>query len=128
MGQAYGRAWELCQQVGDVPQLCSALIGLWAFYLARSEPRTARELGEQLLRLAQSVQEPTFLLEAHLALGNTLLWLGELAPAHAHLEQGIALYNPSNTAPMSFSTGVIAPFPNLTSLDVGTHKGVFLMV
>jgi hypothetical protein len=24
--------------------------------------------------------------------------------------------------------GVIAPFPNLTSLDVGTHKGVFLMV
>jgi predicted ATPase len=94
MGQAYDRARELCQQVGDVPQLCSALIGLWAFYLARAEPRTARELGEQLMRLAQSVQDPSFLLEAHLALGNTLVWLGEVAPAQAHLEQGIALYNP----------------------------------
>jgi TOMM system kinase/cyclase fusion protein len=94
MGQAYARARELCQQVGDTPQLCSALIGLWAFYLARSEPRTARELGEQLLRLAQRVQDPALLLEAHVALGNTLVWLGEFAPAHAHLEQGIALYNP----------------------------------
>jgi predicted ATPase len=32
--------------------------------------------------------------EAHWALGDTLLWLGELAPARAHLEQGIAFYNP----------------------------------
>jgi hypothetical protein len=94
MGHAYGRARELCQHVGDTAQLCSALIGLWAFYLARSEPKTAQELGEQLLRLAQSVQDPALLLEAHVALGNTLVWLGEFAPAHAHLEQGIALYNP----------------------------------
>jgi TOMM system kinase/cyclase fusion protein len=94
MGQAYARARELCQQLGDIPQLCSALVGLWEFYLARAEPRTARELGEQLLRLAQSVPDSSFLLEAHLALGNTLVWLGEVAPAHAHLAQGIALYNP----------------------------------
>jgi predicted ATPase len=94
MGQAYARARALCQHVGDVHQLCSALIGLWAFYLARSEPRTARELGEQLLHLAQSGQDPAFLLEGHLALGNTLLWSGEPAPAHTHLEQGIALYHP----------------------------------
>jgi class 3 adenylate cyclase/predicted ATPase len=96
MGDAYARARELCQHVGDTPQLCSALIGLWAFYLARSEPRTAQELGEQLLRLAHSVQDPALLLEAHVALANTLVWLGEFAPAHAHLEQGIALYNPQH--------------------------------
>jgi predicted ATPase len=96
MGHAYARARELCQHVGDTPQLCSALLGLWGFYLARAEPRTSRELGELLLRLAQSVQDPTFLLEANLALGNTLVWLGEFASAHAHLEQGIALYNPQH--------------------------------
>jgi class 3 adenylate cyclase/predicted ATPase len=96
MGHAYARARELCQHVGDTTQLGSALIGLWMFYLARAEPRTACELGEQLLRLAHRAQEPTLLLEAHLALGNALVWLGEFASAHAHLEQGMALYNPQH--------------------------------
>jgi hypothetical protein len=50
-------------------------------------------LGEQLLALAQRVQDRTFLLEAHRALGTTLLFLGELAPARAHLEEGAILYD-----------------------------------
>src|SRR5262249_13169907 len=55
--------------------------------------QTARELGEQLLRLAQRAHDPVLLLEAHHTLGNTLNYLGELATAQAHLEQGIALYD-----------------------------------
>ncbi len=92
--KAYTRARELCRQVGETPQLFPVLRGLWRFYIARGKLQTARELGEQLLSLAQSIQDPAFLLPAHLALGETLLWLGELAPARAHLEQGIALYDP----------------------------------
>jgi predicted ATPase len=91
--RAYTRARELCQQMGETSQLFPVLRGLWNFYLARAELRTARDLGVQLLTLAQRVQTPTLLLEAHQALGVTLLWLGELAPARAHLEQGIALYD-----------------------------------
>jgi tetratricopeptide (TPR) repeat protein len=37
------------------------------------------------------MHEPTLLLMAHTALGVTLLYLGELTPARANLEQGIAL-------------------------------------
>ena len=48
--KAYTRARELCQQVGETPQLFPVLWGLWAFYLVRAELQTARELGEQLLR------------------------------------------------------------------------------
>jgi len=96
MGHAYARAQELCQHVGDTKQLTSVLLGLWAFYLARAEPRTAHELGEQLLCLAESAQDATLLLEAHLALGNPLVWLGEFASAHVHLEQGMALSNPQH--------------------------------
>jgi class 3 adenylate cyclase/predicted ATPase len=91
--RAYTRARELCQQMGETSQLFPVLRGLWNFYLARAELRTARDLGVQLLTLAQRVQTPTLLLEAHQTLGATLLWLGELAPARAHLEQGIALYD-----------------------------------
>ena len=69
-------------------------MGLWVFYLVRGESQTAYALGEQLLRAAQSVQDPALLLEAHYALGDTLFWLGELLPARTHLEQSLALYDP----------------------------------
>jgi predicted ATPase len=92
--QAYGRARGLCHQVGDTPQRFQVLRGLWYIYLLRMELRTAWELGEQLLTLAQHVGDPALLLEAHYALGNTLNYLGELASAHAHFAQGIALYDP----------------------------------
>jgi tetratricopeptide (TPR) repeat protein len=91
--KAYARARELCQQLGETPQLFPVLFGLWAFYNTRAELQPAQELGEQLLTLAQSVQDPALLLEAHLALGTTLFSLGELASAQVHLEQGIALYD-----------------------------------
>src|SRR5207249_10114742 len=92
--QAYARARELCQQVGETPQLFQVLRGLWYFYLFRMELRTARELGEHLLTLAQHVGDPALLLAAHYALGNTLNCLGEFAAAQVHLVQGIALYDP----------------------------------
>jgi predicted ATPase/class 3 adenylate cyclase len=90
---AYTRARELCQQVGETPQLFQVLRGLWYFYLHRVELRTAREMGEHLLTLAQRVGDPALLLEAHYALGNTLNYLGEFAAAQAHFEQVIALYD-----------------------------------
>jgi predicted ATPase len=92
--QAYARAQELCQQVGDTPQTFQVLRGLWYFYLLRAELQTAWELGEQLLTLAQHFGDPDLLLEAHYILGTTAVHLGELVPARASLEQVIALHNP----------------------------------
>src|SRR5262249_1417976 len=83
--QAYVRARELCQQLGETTQLFWVLRGLWAFYLVRGALQTARELVEQVLNLAQRVQDPPLLLEAHWVLGNTLLWQGKLVAARAHL-------------------------------------------
>jgi predicted ATPase len=90
---AYARARQLCQQVGETPQLFPVLHGLYAFYLVRAECQIAHELAEQYLSLATSFHDPARVLEAHFTLGNTLLWLGEFAAARAHLEQGIALYD-----------------------------------
>ena len=47
--QVYARAQELCQQVGETPQLFPVLWGLWRFYNNRGEYQRARALGEQLL-------------------------------------------------------------------------------
>ena len=92
--QAYGRARELCQQLGETSRLFSVLRGLGAFYFVRGKYQTARELGEELLSLAQSPHDPARLLGAHQVLGIASFWLGEFASARGHLEQTIALYNP----------------------------------
>jgi len=94
VGLAYARARELCQQVGETPQLFPVLFGLWRFYFVGAKLQAAREVGEQLLGLAQRQRDAALLLEAHRALGESLFWLGELAPARVHLEQGVALYDP----------------------------------
>ena len=90
----YTRARALCQQAGETPQVFQVLRGLWYFYLIRSELRTALELGEHLLTLAQQVGDPVLGVEAHYALGLTFNYLGKFADAQTHLAQGIALYNP----------------------------------
>ena len=67
---------------------------LFLFYFIRGELPTAHELAEQMMRLAQSVQDRYLLSVAHTALGVTLYLLGELTSARTHLEQAIALYDP----------------------------------
>ena len=89
--RAYARARELCGQVEETPELLRVLMGLHMFYRQRAELRTSYEVGKQLLALAQTVQDPQFLLVAHQALGTTSYFLGEFAHARGHLEEGVTL-------------------------------------
>jgi predicted ATPase len=91
---AYRRARELCRQVGETPQLFAALIGLRRFYYIQGKLQPARELDEELFRLAQHAHDSFLLAMAHQAAGATLFALGELVAAREHLEQGMALYDP----------------------------------
>lgn len=91
---AYGRARALCQHGGERSQLFAVLRGLWVFYAVRCELSVARELGEELLSLAQERQDPALLLEAHHALGQTLFHQGEFVLSWEHSQQGSALYDP----------------------------------
>ena len=93
VGHTYSRTRELCQQVGEVPQLFRVLYGLHAFHIVRAELQTARELGEELLTLAQHIQAPMYLLGAHFELGGPLFCLGEFASACEHWEQSLTLYD-----------------------------------
>ncbi|MGH8058404.1 MAG: hypothetical protein ACREOH_14395, partial [Candidatus Entotheonellia bacterium] len=56
--RGYARARELCQQIGETPQLFPVLFGLWVYSLVRAELQEARRLGEQLLNLAQELAHP----------------------------------------------------------------------
>ena len=90
----YTRARELCQQVGETPQLFPVIWGLWQSSVARGELQTCRELGEQLLALAQKLQDPALLLLAHHTLASTFWLCGNFELWRMHAEQAIAIYIP----------------------------------
>ena len=103
--RAFGRARELCRQVGETPQLGPAVWGLKAFYHLRAQYQTALELVEQCLTIARRTADAALLVGAHMSMGTTLTHLGKFAPARAHYEQGIAHYDPQQHHSLAFRYG-----------------------
>jgi len=91
---AFTRAHKLCHQIGETSKSFSAILGLWSYYTVRARHKTALELAEELLEMAQGADEPALLLEAHRALGTTCFYLGEVERSRALIEQGLAIYDP----------------------------------
>ncbi len=94
VGRTYSRAQELCRRVGEPQQLFPVLMGLWRFHAGHKVLSTMRDLAEQLLQLAQRLDDLACRVEAHLALGTSLYFEGEFVPARDHLEQCVQLYDP----------------------------------
>ena len=103
--QAYTRARDLCDIVGDPPELFPALWGLWAVHLVRAELRRASELAEQLLRRAQSKRDPVRVIYARMARGSTSYFMGQFVLAREHFEIAISLYDPKHHRPLAFRYG-----------------------
>jgi predicted ATPase/class 3 adenylate cyclase len=103
--QTYTEARKLCERLGETPQLFPVLWGLARMHDIRGELNVGRELGEQLLTLAERVQDPALVLEAHHELWANLFDLGELSSAIIHTERGIELYNPQQHRRHAFLYG-----------------------
>jgi tetratricopeptide (TPR) repeat protein len=89
--EAYERAGQLCQQLGETPHLFSALMGLWSFAVGRGEWTRSLELAEKNLRLAQSIAEPAQLARSWRSLGHVQYFLGRFNDARENLERAIAM-------------------------------------
>jgi predicted ATPase len=93
--RAAKRAIDLGPRAGtDSPAYFRAIYGLRYSHMLRGNFRAGRRLGEQLLELAGRLRDPELFAYAHFELGVEQLFAAELAAARAHLEHGIALYDP----------------------------------
>src|SRR5208282_4677762 len=106
VGAAYERAVELVRQVGEDAQLFPVLFGLRSFHFVRAELRPASELAQQLVSLAERLQDSGLLVEAHLARGNSLFIFGELLPALEHFERAVTIYDPRKHHSHAFLYGL----------------------
>ncbi|MBV9198572.1 MAG: AAA family ATPase [Alphaproteobacteria bacterium] len=82
-----------------------ALIGMAHLCVVRGNLPAARELGEEMLGVAERLEDPEPLTYARFLFGNTLFWFGELAAARSHLERAISLYNPERGREAAFRLG-----------------------
>ena len=86
------RAWEICQQASDTPQLLLVLFWLAQVYIVRADLRKHREVGARMRALAEQQPDPLLRLVAHWLTGANLVHAGELTEGLAQLEQAYALY------------------------------------
>jgi predicted ATPase len=82
---AFKRAKEICERLGETPQMFPALWGLWSFYVVKGQYSDALMLAQNLLQLAESINDQDLRLFAHFAVGNTSFILGRLEEALDHL-------------------------------------------
>jgi predicted ATPase len=93
VGNAYLRSRQLCQQLGDTPDVSEALWGLWAFHTVRTEFGTARDIAEEFLGLGERLPYAEIAMRGHLMMGVTLLHLGEFPLALEHLDKAYSAYD-----------------------------------
>jgi hypothetical protein len=86
VGDAYTRAYTLCQQVGETPQLARVVWGLSQFHMAQGRMAPAGEWAQRLLDLAQRQPDTDFLVEGHFVMGTVAGYRGDFLAARAHLE------------------------------------------
>jgi predicted ATPase/predicted Ser/Thr protein kinase len=104
--RAYTRARELCDQVGEAPQLFQALFILVHHHANRGELRTALELAEQMVGLAENAEEPLPAIMARWARGFVLHFLGRYGEARDELERVSELYDPQQHAALAYIFGL----------------------
>jgi predicted ATPase len=98
---AYTRAQDLCEQLGDTPQLFPVVWGLWLFRRSRGQIDQAHAFATRLLALARPTGDPALLIEAHHALWSTRFARGELVTVGDHAARALALYDPERHAPLA---------------------------
>lgn len=94
--QAFRRARELCQKIGENPALIKAIYGLWTVHVVRADHRIADELADQLLRLAQQSGDPAMLTRANAVRGFSHDYMGNHLAARERYEEALRLYDPKS--------------------------------
>ena len=94
--RALERALKICGENGGKVELFEVLTGLLLNYLPRNLAKS-REVGEQLVKLAQHSHDSTWLAAAYMVLGNALLWLSEFELSIDAFERSIAVPESRNT-------------------------------
>lgn len=89
---AYTRARELCEQLGDERELFVALRGEGQYHMIRGESRVARDLGDRCVELAAGFDDVGVHIETHHLFWTNSFFMGDYTNVELHCGKGIELY------------------------------------
>jgi len=92
--EAYGRARELCERLGDTAALIPVLGGLSTYHQTCGKYAAMRRISEDLLRIGERQDDTAGTLVGSRSMGLCLYHLGEFVSARSYLERVLDLYTP----------------------------------
>nr|WP_246312460.1 adenylate/guanylate cyclase domain-containing protein [Aquabacterium terrae] len=105
-GAAAERAAGLARALHEDNALITALNGLYSFHMVRGECAAALAPAREMLRLADTLDDPTIEMISHRALGAVSFHIADPLNARAHLERALALYDPQRHAQLAHTQGI----------------------
>jgi predicted ATPase len=102
----YTRARDLALVTGQPQEICPVLFGVWLFNLVRGDHQIAQDVAQELLELAERVEDPGPRMFGHHALGVSLLHTGAPSSARWHFERVLALYDFAAHQRLAFRYGI----------------------
>jgi predicted ATPase len=103
--QAYARAQEIAEQLGDLKATTRVLAGQVTYHIGQCQYREARDISMRLLRIAEDSNEPSVQLVALRCIGVCLHWTGDFAGALEHFDHVLRLYVPDRDRPLAAILG-----------------------
>jgi predicted ATPase/tRNA A-37 threonylcarbamoyl transferase component Bud32 len=91
----FARARELCQQLGDPPQLFPVLWAIALFHVVKGDLRQFRSRADVLMAEAERAGNPAFLMAADHLLGVCLEFAGDMMESSRVLDRGRELHDPA---------------------------------
>jgi class 3 adenylate cyclase/predicted ATPase len=117
---------ERAEVLGEPPEdpllLFSVLWGFWAASYIAFNGDVARELAAQFLALAEKRRATVPLMTGHRLMGISLLSSGDIVEGRAHLDRGIALYDPAAHRPL------VTRFGQDASVAILSHRSRALWI
>lgn len=90
----FGTALELCEKLGDSPQMFEVLVGLWMYYVISGQFDAGNDIAQRLLRIAEASEQNTQLVQALYCLGFTQYYRGDFSASERHLRRALAAEKP----------------------------------
>jgi class 3 adenylate cyclase/predicted ATPase len=90
IGPVLDRSRVLCEHVGDRQQLFVLVWGTWIWHIVRGEFRLSVSLATETMRVAETLDDPSAVMEALFPVGATRLYRGDFAGARECFERALA--------------------------------------
>jgi tetratricopeptide (TPR) repeat protein len=93
VGPVFVQARELCERIGQPPQLFAVVWGNFAWHVVRGEMGLSMTLAKEAMALAEGFDDPGIWMEALFLLGVTFFYRGDFVDALSQYKNALSQYD-----------------------------------